>query len=59
MSNQSIRVGVIGAGANTTSRHIPGLQAIEGVEVVSVCNRSRDMPVGVGVAQEYTAIPAR
>lgn len=41
MSNQPIRVGVIGAGANTTSRHIPGLQAIQGVEIVSICNRSR------------------
>jgi predicted dehydrogenase len=40
MSQPTIRVGVIGAGANTTSRHIPGLQAIEGVEIVSVCNRS-------------------
>jgi predicted dehydrogenase len=42
MTNEAIRIGVIGAGANTTSRHIPGLQAIEGVEVVSVCNRSRE-----------------
>lgn len=41
MVNETIRVGVIGAGANTVLRHIPGLQAIEGVEVVSVCNRSR------------------
>jgi predicted dehydrogenase len=41
MSNETIRVGVIGAGANTTSRHIPGLKAIEGVEIISVCNRSR------------------
>ena len=41
MNNNTIRVGVVGAGANTTSRHIPGLQAIEGVKVVSVCNRSR------------------
>lgn len=41
MSHQTIRVGVIGAGANTTSRHIPGLRAIEGVEIVSVCNRSQ------------------
>ncbi|MBM3265426.1 MAG: Gfo/Idh/MocA family oxidoreductase [candidate division Zixibacteria bacterium] len=37
----TIRVGVVGAGRNTIDRHIPGLQAIEGVEVVSVCNRSR------------------
>jgi predicted dehydrogenase len=36
-----IRIGVIGAGANTRERHLPGLQAIEGVEIVSVCNRSR------------------
>lgn len=41
MNNEPIRVGIVGAGANTTSRHIPGLQAIEGVEIVSVCNRSR------------------
>lgn len=40
MADQPIRVGVIGAGANTRSRHIPGLQAIEGVHVVAVCNRS-------------------
>jgi predicted dehydrogenase len=28
-----LRIGVIGAGANTRLRHIPGLQAIDGVEV--------------------------
>jgi len=42
MSIKTINVGIIGAGANTTSKHIPGLQAIEGVEVVAVCNRSRE-----------------
>ncbi|MCC6456984.1 MAG: Gfo/Idh/MocA family oxidoreductase [Caldilineaceae bacterium] len=42
MSQETIRVGIVGAGANTTSKHIPGLQAIEGVEIVSVCNRSRE-----------------
>ncbi len=41
MSSQSIQVGIIGAGGNTTSRHIPGLQAIDGVEIISVCNRTR------------------
>ena len=40
MSEQRIRVGVIGAGANTTKRHLPGFQAQEGVEVVAVANRS-------------------
>ncbi len=40
MSSDPIRVGIIGAGANTRGKHIPGLQALEGVEIVSVCNRS-------------------
>ena len=40
MTEDRILVGVVGAGANTKSKHIPGLQAIDGVEVVSVCNRS-------------------
>jgi predicted dehydrogenase len=35
-----IRVGIVGAGANTRLRHIPGLQAIEEVEIVSVANRT-------------------
>lgn len=41
MSIDKIRVGVVGAGQNTRVQHIPRLQAIEGVEIVSVCNRSR------------------
>lgn len=42
MSTQSIKIGIVGAGNNTRVRHIPGLQAITGVEIVSVCNRSRE-----------------
>ena len=42
MASEKIRVGIIGAGRNTKSRHIPGLQAIDGVEIVGVCNRSRE-----------------
>jgi len=42
MRAQPIKVGIVGAGNNTRARHIPGLQAIEGVEIVSVCNRSRE-----------------
>jgi len=42
MGSDNIRVGIIGAGANTRTRHIPGLQAIQGVEIVGVCNRSRE-----------------
>jgi predicted dehydrogenase len=41
MTDQEIRVGVVGAGANTRGKHIPGLRAINGVEIVSVCNRTR------------------
>ena len=36
-----IRIGVVGAGANTRKFHIPNLQKISGVEVVAVVNRSR------------------
>jgi predicted dehydrogenase len=36
----TIRVGIVGAGANTRDRHIPNLQAIDGVELVGVANRS-------------------
>ena len=32
----SLRIGIVGAGANTRSRHIPGFQEIDGVEVVAV-----------------------
>lgn len=51
MSTAPIRVGIIGAGANTRSKHIPGLQAIAGVEVVSVCNRSPES--SARAAQEF------
>ena len=42
MSDGVIRVGMVGAGKNTLLKHIPGLRAMEGVELVSVCNRSRE-----------------
>jgi predicted dehydrogenase len=34
-----LRIGLIGAGANTRLRHIPGLRALADVEIVAVCNR--------------------
>jgi len=40
-TTNTIRVGVVGAGANTRLHHIPKLKKIAGVEVVSVANRSR------------------
>lgn len=37
-----MRIGFIGAGANTRDRHIPGFRAIAGVELAGVANRSRE-----------------
>ena len=54
MTGQQLRVGLIGAGANTRLHHIPGFLAIDGVEVAAVCNRSQDS--GQRVADEF-AIP--
>ncbi len=42
MVSETVRVGIIGAGRNTKARHIPGLQVIEGVEIIGVCNRSQE-----------------
>ena len=42
MAKTPLRIGIIGAGGNTRLRHIPGFQSIEGVEIVSVCNRSEE-----------------
>ncbi len=42
MSSESIRVGIVGAGANTRDRHVPGFRAIDGVELVGVVNRSAE-----------------
>ncbi|MEE2776956.1 MAG: Gfo/Idh/MocA family oxidoreductase [Acidobacteriota bacterium] len=47
----TLRVGLIGAGGNTKLRHIPGFQAIEGVDITSVCNRSIES--GQKVADEF------
>ena len=37
----TIRIGVVGAGANTRLHHIPKLKKIAGVEIAAVVNRSR------------------
>ena len=55
MENGTIRVGLIGAGANTRLRHIPGFREQKGVEIVAVANRSRES--GEAIASEYE-IPA-
>ena len=62
MTTTPIRIGVIGAGANTTSKHIPNLQAIEGVQIAGVCNRSRASGERVAaqfnIPQVYESWPA-
>ena len=50
-ADANIRIGLVGAGANTRLRHIPGFQAIDGVEVVAVANRSAAS--GQRVADEF------
>jgi predicted dehydrogenase len=40
MANETVRVGLIGAGKNTRDRHIPGFQDAGGVEIVAVANRT-------------------
>jgi len=37
-----LRVGLVGAGSNTRAKHVPGLRAQEGVEIVSVANRTAE-----------------
>ena len=38
----TIRVGIVGLGANTRSKHLPGLRACEAVEITAVCNRTTE-----------------
>ena len=40
--NHTVRVGVVGAGDSAVHTHIPRLSSIDGVEVVSVSNRTRE-----------------
>lgn len=47
MQNGVIRIGIVGAGANTVSRHIPGFLSQKRVKIVGVCNRSRESSLRV------------
>ena len=42
MNSGEIRIGVVGAGQITRTRHFPGFQALPGVRIVAVCNRHRE-----------------
>src|SRR5580658_3040618 len=41
-SSGEIRIGIVGAGQITRTRHFPGFRAISGVRIVAVCNRRRE-----------------
>ena len=55
-STKVLRVGIIGAGANTRSRHIPGFQAIDGVEVVDVQPESKAWAAGLRPGDVVTEV---
>ena len=38
----TIRIGIVGLGANTRLRHVPGLRACDQVEICGVCNRTEE-----------------
>ena len=51
MNEQKVRIGFIGAGENTQKIHIPKLQAIPGVTLAEVANRT--LASGERVASKY------
>ena len=51
MSSGEIRIGIVGAGQITRSRHFPGFRAIPGVRVTAVCNRHRES--AMRIASEF------
>ncbi len=51
MAQETIRIGIVGAGNNIRAKHIPGLQALENVVLAAVCNRRRTS--SEAVAQTY------
>ncbi len=51
ISSGEIRIGIVGAGQITRTRHFPGFRAIPGVRIVGVCNRHRES--AARVAREF------
>ncbi len=53
----TVRIGIVGLGANTRLRHVPGLTACRGVEIVGVCNRrpqsTREAAAEFGIPKIY------
>lgn len=47
----TLRIGLVGAGANTRQKHIPGFRALPGVELTAVVNRTRASSEAVARAE--------
>jgi predicted dehydrogenase len=54
MSSEILRIGIVGLGANTRLRHVPGLRACANIEIASVCNRR---PESTAAAARELGIP--
>jgi predicted dehydrogenase len=51
MSQDELRIGIVGAGQITRARHLPGFRELPGVRVVAVCNRHRES--AARIAREF------
>lgn len=51
MMQGEVRIGIVGAGGITRSRHLPGFRKIPGARIVGVCNRHRES--AARVAREF------
>ena len=51
MSQGELRIGIVGAGQITRTRHLPVFRRLPGVKVVAVCNRHRES--AARVAREF------
>ena len=56
MKKNVIRLGVIGAGNITQTRHLPGFRTLPKVELVAVCNRSLESSARVAKQWEFERI---
>jgi predicted dehydrogenase len=57
MSDQPLRIGIVGLGGNTRARHVPGLLACPNVQITAVCNRRPESTAAAarefGIAKTY------
>ena len=54
MGNKRVRLGIVGAGDVTVNHYMPQFQAIDGVDLVAVANRTRE---SAEIAAEKLEIP--